>query len=64
MQIILRLRDKEYILEERVTVKKAFKTLDLSSESHLAMRNGDLMQEDELLKDGDIITIIPVISGG
>lgn len=64
MQIKLHLRDKEFILEERMTLKKAFKILNLSHESHLALRNGELMQEDEILKDGDEITIIPVISGG
>ncbi len=64
MHIILRLREKEYIVEERMTLKKAFKTLELSGESHLALRNGELMQEDEILKEGDRITIIPVISGG
>jgi sulfur carrier protein ThiS len=64
MQITLRLRDKEFVLEERTTLKKAFKTINLSGESHLAMRNNEMLQEDEVLKDGDIIIIIPVISGG
>ena len=64
MQITLRLRDQEFILEERMPLKKAFKQLNLSPESHLALRHGELMQEDEILKDGDDVTIIPVISGG
>jgi sulfur carrier protein ThiS len=64
MPITLHLRDKELILEERMTLKKAMKTLELSAESHLAMRNGEMMQEDEILKEGDHVTIIPVISGG
>lgn len=64
MQITLHLRDKEFIIEDRMSLRKALKKLNLSPESHLALRNGELIQEDEILKDGDTITIIPVISGG
>ncbi len=64
MKIILTLREKEYLLEKRMSLKKAYQEIGISPESHLALRDGELMQDDEILKDDDRITIIPVISGG
>jgi sulfur carrier protein ThiS len=64
MEITLTLRDKDFVLNRRMSVKKALHEIGLSPESHLALREGELLQEDHILKDGDHITIIPVISGG
>ena len=64
MEITLTLRDKSFIIERKMSVKKALREIGLSPESHLALRDGELLQEDHILKDGDHITIIPVISGG
>ena len=64
MEITLTLRDKVFIIDRKMSVKKAFREIGLSPESHLALKNGELLQEDQILKDGDRITVIPVISGG
>lgn len=66
MAIKVILRNKEIIIEETkdLTVRKVFKKLDLLPETYLCVRNGDLITEQELLKDGDIIRLVPVISGG
>ena len=64
MEITLTLRDKVFTLDRKMSVKKALREIGLSPESHLALKDGDLLQEDQILKDGDVITIIPVISGG
>ncbi|HSM26235.1 MAG TPA: MoaD/ThiS family protein [Anaerolineaceae bacterium] len=66
MAIKVILRNKEIIIEETkdLTVRKVFKKLDLLPETYLCVRNGELITEQELLKDGDIIRLVPVISGG
>ncbi len=46
------------------TVAKALRMMELLPEAHLVMRNGELLTEHELLRDGDEIVIISVISGG
>ncbi len=65
MTIKLVLRKKEYQLEEKsIQVKQAFQTLNLSPESHLMVRGGQLLNENDYLKDGDEVKIVAVISGG
>jgi sulfur carrier protein ThiS len=65
MTIKLVLRKKEFQLEEKsIQVKLAFRLLDLSPEAHLLVRNGELLNENDYLSDGDEVKIVPVISGG
>jgi sulfur carrier protein len=65
MAIKLILRKKEYQLDEKsIQVKQALQQLSLSPEAHLLVRNGDLLNENDYLKDGDEVKIVPVISGG
>lgn len=65
MPIKFIIRKKEYSLEEKaIQVKLALKQLDLSPESYLLVRDGELLNENDLLRDGDIVKVIAVISGG
>lgn len=65
MTIKLILRKKEFQLEGKsIQVKQAFEQLQLSPEAHLMVRNGDLLNENDYLKDGDEVKIVAVISGG
>jgi sulfur carrier protein len=66
MSVKFVLRKKEYELEfqETLTVKKALKELNLLPESYLVVRDGELIVEQEYLKDGDVIKLVPVVSGG
>lgn len=66
MAVKVILRNKEIILEETkdLTVSKILKRLDLLPETYLCVRNGDLLTERELIRDGDTIRLVPVISGG
>ena len=57
-------RDNEYELDHGITVKKALKQIDITPESVLPTRDGELITEDEVLRDGDIIKLLAVISGG
>jgi sulfur carrier protein ThiS len=38
--------------------------LDICAESHLIMRDGELLLEEDLVFDGDLIKIISVVSKG
>lgn len=66
MTITAVLRKKEYTFEETkdLTVRKVFKKLGILPETYLCVREGELITEQELLKDGDVIRLVPVISGG
>ncbi len=65
MAIKLILRKKEFLLEEKsIQVKDAMARLELSPESHLLVRNGELLNEYDTLRDGDEVKIVTVISGG
>ena len=65
MAIKFILRKKEYELEGKtITVKEALRQLDLSPEAHLLVREGDLLNENDVVRDGDVIKIVAVISGG
>jgi sulfur carrier protein len=46
------------------TVRQLMKELGLSSENFVLSRNGEIVLEDEALKDGDKVKLFPVISGG
>jgi len=62
--ITLILRKKEYQIEQEVTVRQALQQLGLSPESHLVVRNGELLTENEKLHDGDVVKLVAAISGG
>lgn len=64
MPVTLILRKQEFEVEGTVTVKEALEQLGLSPESHLAVRDGQLLTENEPLRNGEVIKLVPVISGG
>jgi sulfur carrier protein ThiS len=65
MTIKLILRKKEYELEGKtISIKQALEQLSLSPEAHLVVRNGELLNEKDVLRDGDVVKIVAVISGG
>ncbi len=65
MAIKLVLRKKEYELEGKtIQVKMALQQLNLSPEAYLLVRDGELLNENDVLRDGDVIKIVSVISGG
>ena len=64
MTIKIKLRERDYQIEGDLTLYKIFKRLNISSHSVLAIRNGFLLTEDEILHDEDQIELIEVISGG
>lgn len=64
IKFVLRKQELELAFTNDLTVKKALQALDLLPEAYLVVRNGELVVEQETLKDGDLIKLVPVISGG
>jgi sulfur carrier protein ThiS len=64
MTVKLILRDKEYEVKPGMTLLDSLKKINVLPESVIATRAGEMILEDEILKDGDTIKLIAVISGG
>ncbi len=58
------LKNKTYQVNSGIPLHKALRFLNLNANAHLAVRDGMLITEDEMLKNGDRIELIAVISGG
>ncbi len=58
------LRNQEYEVRPGMTLLDALKKNDILPEGVLCTRDGELISEDEILKDDDVIKLIAVISGG
>ncbi|MHB8135889.1 MAG: MoaD/ThiS family protein [Anaerolineaceae bacterium] len=66
MSVKLLLRKQEFTIDDviNLTVAKALKQLDLIPEAYLVIRSGEMLTEHELIREGDVLRIIPVVSGG
>ena len=58
------LRDKEYEVRPGMALLDALKKNNILPESVIATREGELITEDEILRAGDVVKLIAVISGG
>ena len=58
------LRAREYEVKPGMTLLSALEKSDIIPESVIATRNGEIILEDEILKDGEVIKLVQVISGG
>ena len=57
-------RSKEYDIKPGKTLKSVLAILNILPEIVLATRNGELILEDEIIREGDKIILVDVISGG
>jgi sulfur carrier protein len=57
------IEDKE-LDNENTTIKNLLDDLDISSESVVTKKNGDIVVEDEVISHGDEIQLIRIIYGG
>ena len=64
MTVKLVLRDKEYEVKAGMALLDALKKCGIIPESVIATRNGEMITEDEILKNGDVVKLVAVISGG
>lgn len=58
------LRNKEFEVHSGMTLLSTLQKIDILPESVIATHDGVLIEEDEILKDGETIKLIAAISGG
>lgn len=64
MPVKLTLREQEFEANAGMTLLHTLKDIDIQPQSVIATKEGELITEDEILKEGDRIKLIAVISGG
>lgn len=66
MTFKLTIKDKveERELGDSLTIKELLDDLDLSSETMVSKKNGEIVVEDVNIEDGDEIELIQIIYGG
>ena len=64
MPAILRLRGQEYEVKAGMTVRDAMLQHDIQPEAVIPLRDGEPITEDEIVREGEKIRLVAVISGG
>lgn len=64
MTVKLTLREKNFEVRPGMTLQAALQKIGVLPESVIASRAGELILEDEILRDGDEVKLVSVISGG
>ena len=64
MTVKLIMREKEYEVKPGMTLLDSLKKVNILPESVIATREGEMILDDEILKDGEVVKLIAVISGG
>ena len=64
MSVKLILRGKEYEVKAGMTLQDSLRKIDILPEGVIATCDGEMILEDEILKDGATVKLIAVISGG
>ncbi|MFH2040050.1 MAG: MoaD/ThiS family protein [Chloroflexota bacterium] len=62
--VTVKIRDNVFEIRPGMTLLSSLTELDILPETVLAIRNGEMLTEDEILRDGETINLIEVISGG
>ncbi len=58
------LREKTYAIPSGMTIRDALQKIGVNPDTVLPTREGELLTDDELVRDGDRIRLVAVISGG
>jgi sulfur carrier protein ThiS len=64
MTVKLVLRGKEIEVKPGMNLLDSLKKAAILPEGVIAIRNGEMILEDEILSDGDVVKLVAVISGG
>ena len=64
MSAEITLRDKTFEVPSGSTLRHTLEKIGVNPDSVLPTRAGELMTDDELIREGDRIRLIAVISGG
>jgi sulfur carrier protein ThiS len=57
-------RNKKFEVKENITARDALKKIGIDPESVLVTVNGKLVTDDVVLRQGDVVKLVAVISGG
>ncbi len=60
----LNYRNKKYECKPNITARDALKKIGIEPEGVLIVVNGKLTTDDVVLKDGDSVKLVAVVSGG
>jgi sulfur carrier protein len=58
------LRDKVYEVKAGMSLLSALQKINVVPESVIAVRDGEMITDDEILRPGDEVKLVAVISGG
>lgn len=58
------LRQQTWEVEAGITARELLQRLNLNPQSYLVTREGELIGEDTIIRPGDQIRLVAVISGG
>jgi len=64
VRVIGRKIERELEYQKGMKVKDVLKAVGFNTESAIAKVNGKVALEDDPIKDGDYVEVIPVVSGG
>ncbi len=64
MVVKLILRDRVYEVRPGMSLLDALRKINIVPESVIAVRDGEMITDDEILRPGDEIKLVAVISGG
>jgi len=64
MVVKLILRDRVYEVRPGMSLLDALRKINIVHESVIAVRDGEMITDDEILRPGDEIKLVAVISGG
>ncbi len=64
MSAVLIFRGQEYEVNANVPLREAIRQCGLSPEAVLPVKEGELLTDDQWVREGDVITLVAVISGG
>ncbi|MDR2967931.1 MAG: MoaD/ThiS family protein [Methanobacteriaceae archaeon] len=57
-------KEVKSLANDNTSIKDILHDMDLSSETVVAKKNGEIVVEDEKIQDGDEIQLIQIIYGG
>jgi sulfur carrier protein len=64
MPAYLQLRGEEFEVKAGMTIRSAMLKHDIQPEAVIPTRNGELITDDQILREGERIRLVAVISGG
>ena len=60
----LRFRKQEFEVPSGITIREAILHINMSPESLLVVKDGELVTEERRLAPGDVVKLVATISGG